>query len=54
VVKNILFRTNLVLHPVRNCTVSAGYFVSLQGGGRRRCGGIVDWRQRSKWQNRQC
>jgi len=22
-------------------------FMSVQGGGRRRCGGIVDWRQRS-------
>ena len=21
----------------------------MQGGGRRRCGGIVDWRQRSRW-----
>ena len=22
-----------MFHPVRNCTASAGYFVSLQGGG---------------------
>ena len=27
------------LHPVSNRTASAGYFVSLQGGGKRRCGG---------------
>lgn len=33
---------------------SAVYFVSLQGGEGRRCGGIVDRRQRSRWQNRQC
>jgi len=42
-----------VLHPARNETDSAEYFVSLQGGGGRRCGGIVDRRQRGRWQNRQ-
>jgi len=33
-----------VFHPTSNRTVSIEYFVSLQGGGRRRYGGIVDWR----------
>ena len=43
-----------MLYPVSNQTASAEYFVSLQGGGRRRCGGIVDWRQRGRWQNMRC
>ena len=44
----------LVLHPVRNCSSSAEYFVSLQGGGWKRSGSSADWRQRGRWQNRQC
>jgi len=32
----------------------AVYFVTLQGGEGRRCWTIVDRRQRSRWQNRQC
>jgi hypothetical protein len=31
-------RNILVLHPLRNYTFSIGYFVSLQGGGRKRSG----------------
>ena len=31
----------------------AEWIFILQGGGMRRCGGIVDWRQRSRWKFRQ-
>jgi len=43
-----------MLHPASNRTASTESFVSLQGGGRRRCGGIVDWRQRGNDANSEC
>jgi len=32
-----------MLHPASNRTASTEYFVSLQGRGRKWCGGIADW-----------
>jgi len=39
---------------VKNSEKQCLIFVTGQGGGRRQCGGIVDWRQRGTGANSRC
>ena len=48
------FRNAVLVHRCTNSRVnSTRYLRHLQGGGGRRCGGIVDRQQRSRWKFRQ-
>jgi len=43
-----------VQHCLNNSEKQCLIFVTGQGGGRRQCGGIVDWRQRRTGANSRC
>jgi len=44
----------LVQRCLNNSEIQCLIFVTGQGGGRRQCGGIVDWRQRRTGANSRC
>ena len=48
------FKHALVQRCLNNSEIQCLIFVTGQGGGRRQCGGIVDWRQRRTGANSRC